>query len=447
MSHQRVKTNPLQQTSKTGSVKFNYPTNRRRFLQGLTATGSLLMLPTPAISQNARPRLVVIGGGAGGAAFIRAIRAQAPEAFDITVVTSQKSYNAPFALNSIPQQKTGPCDTAAIDLVAAFERQTVKIVVGRVETIDLDNKSIRLTGQQSALVYDVLVAAPGVALNWGAFGLEGTPDISAIWTSDASCQNLLELLKQVPAGGLFALVAPAGHNRCPPAVYERACRAARWFNSFNKTAKILIIDEKDEYPMQAMFEEAYADYYDGMIEWIPRDFHGGVTAIDLAKNNIQTDSELFEADVLNIVPPQKAPEFLTSTGMAADDGYCRISTPSMQSVIAKEVYVIGDAAGADEMSKSASSAVVQARLAAVDIITRFSKSAPSDTVDIADNCWTLVAPDDAISLGGQYSATGTGFASDQRFMSTVEDSAAMRGSDAKIAENWPEKILKSLYGG
>jgi sulfide dehydrogenase [flavocytochrome c] flavoprotein chain len=421
--------------------------NRRQFVQGLTATGGLLMLPGPALSQNAKPRLVVIGGGAGGAAFIRAIRAQVPDAFDITLVTSQKFYNAPFALNGIPQQKSGPCDTATIDLVAAFERQAVKVVVGRVETIDLDNNTIGLSGNEAAnLSYDVLVAAPGVALNWGAFGLEGTPDTSAIWTSDASCQNLLSQLQKVPMGGTFALVAPAGHNRCPPAVYERACRAARWFNSFDKTAKILIIDEKDEYPMQAMFEEAYADYYDGMIEWIPRDFHGGVTSVDLEKNNIQTDSELFEADVVNAIPPQRAPDFLTSAGMAADDGYCAIRTPSMQSAIDKNVYVIGDAAGADEMSKSASSAVVEARLAAVDIITRFSKLAPSDTVEIADKCWTLVAPDDAISLGGKYRATGIGFASDQRFMSTVEDSAAMRNLDARIAEKWPSNILQSLYG-
>jgi len=445
MSHLKETKNPLKPRNKTGLVKDSPGSNRRRFLQGLTATGGLLMLPTPGITQGAKPKLVVIGGGTGGGAFVRAIQAQASGIFEIIVVTEQRLYTAPFVLNGVPQQKSGSCTTAAIDLVKAFERRGVNVVVGRVESIDPDKKTIKLAGNDATLSYDALVAAPGVGLKWEAFGLEGTPDSAAIWTSQASCQNLLTLLQNVPAGGLFALVAPAGHNRCPPAIYERACRAARWFKDFNKSAKILIIDEKDEYPMQAMFEDAYVDYYEDMIEWIPRDFHGGVQSIDLKTGKIQTDPDLFEPDVINVIPPQKAPDFLTSIGMAAPDGYCLIRTPSMQSTISDDIYVIGDAAAADELSKSASSAVVEARLAAVDIITRFSKSPPSDKVVISDNCWTMIAPGDAISLGGDYSPTGTKFDADERFMSTVEDDAEKRKENAKIAEKWSQTLLQSLY--
>ncbi len=442
MSHPREMSPPI----KKAPVQKSSGSNRRRFLQGLTATGSLLMLSAPGIAQGARPRLVVIGGGSGGSAFVRAIQAQTADQFELIVVSAQKTYNAPFALNGIPQQKSGPCSTASIDLVRTFERRGVRVVVGRVERIDVDKKTIGLAGNDTPLSYDALIAAPGVALKWEAFGLEGTPDSTAIWTSGASCQDFLAMLQNVPTGGLFALVAPAGHNRCPPAVYERACRAARWFKDFNATAKILIVDEKDEYPMQAMFEEAYVDYYEDMIEWIPRDFHGGVQMIDLKSGRIQTESDVFETDVVNVIPPQKAHDFLTATGMAAEDGYCRIRTPSMQSAIAEDIYVIGDASAADEMSKSTVSAVVQARLAAVDIITRFSTSPPGDRVDLVDNCWTLVAPDDAISLGGVYSATGSEFASDERFMSTVDDQADMRKSNAEKAQKWPGSILQSLYG-
>jgi len=432
--------------TRPGPALLSHWSNRRRFLQGIAATGSLLMLSAPAIAQGTKPRLIVIGAGSAGSAFVRAILAQARDDFDIIVVSAQKTYNAPFALNGIPQQKSGRCSTAPIDLVNAFKRRGVKVVVGRVERLDIDKKTISLAGNDTPLSYDALIAAPGVALKWEAFGLEGTPDSTAIWTSGASCQDFLTMLQKVPMGGLFALVAPAGHSRCPPAIYERACRAARWFKEFNTSAKILIVDEKDQYPMQAMFEEAYVDYYEDMIEWIPRDFHGGVQSIDLKSGKIQTDSDVFEPDVVNVIPPQKAPDFLTVTGMAAEDGYCQIRTPSMQSAIAEDVYIIGDASAADEMSKSAVSAVVQARLAAVDIITRFAKSPPGDKVDLADNCWTLVAPDDAISLGGVYSATGSKFASDERFMSTVGDLADMRKANAEKAEKWPGSLLQSLYG-
>jgi len=446
MSHLRAKKAPLQLTD-TGSVKYNSRSTRRRFLQGIAATGSLFMFPAPGITSGAKPKIVIIGGGSGGAAFIRALRARAPAAFELIVVTDQKLYNPPFTLNSIPQKKAGPCATTAIDLVSAFERQKATVVVGRVERIDLFRKTLTLAGSDTAeLSYDAVVAAPGVALNWDSFGLKGTPDKSAIWTSEANCQNFLSLLQNVPVGGTFSLVAPAGHSRCPPAIYERACRAARWFKAFNKTAKILIIDEKDEYPMQAMFEEAYVDYYEDMIEWIPRDFHGGVKSIDLSSGNIQTDSELFETDVVNAIPPQQAPDFLVAAGMTGDDGFCAIRTPSMQSALSSDVYVIGDASAAEEMSKSAVSAEVQARLAADDIITRYLPSASKDKIDLADTCWTLVAPEDAISLGGIYSATGTSFSSNERFMSTVDENAEMRKSNAELARKWPGEILQSLYG-
>ncbi len=201
MLHLKGIKNPLKPRNNSGAVKETSGSNRRRFLQGLTATGGLLMLPVPGIAQNARPRLVVIGGGSGGSAFVRAIQAQTAGVFDIIVVTEQRLYNAPFALNGIPQQKSGPCTTAAIDLVSAFERKGTKVVVGRVEAIDPDKKTIKLAGADTLLPYDALIAAPGVALKWEAFGLEGTPDSAAIWTSQASCQNFLSLLQNVPMGG------------------------------------------------------------------------------------------------------------------------------------------------------------------------------------------------------------------------------------------------------
>ncbi len=422
--------------------------SRRHFLQGLAATTSLLALSAPGIAAKAKPALVVIGGGAGGATFVRALQALASDVFDITVVSDQKFYNAPFALNSYNQKEAGFCTTTPVDLVSAFKRQGVRTIIGRVETLDPDKKTLHLTGSDTpAISYDILIAAPGIAMNWDAFGLKGTLDIAAIWTSGASCQNLPVLLKSVPVGGTFALVAPAGPHRCPPAVYERACLCAHWFKTRNKTAKILIIDEKEQYPMQALFEEAYADYYEDMIEWIPREFHGGITRVDLSNKTIQTDADLFEPDQLNVIPPQKSPDFLNTAGLTGADGYCTIIVPSMQSVFSKDIYIIGDAASAGEISKSAISAGVEARLAAADIMNRFSANPRHNAIDISDNCWTILAPEDAISLGGTYSSSGNRFTSNERFMSTVEDDADKRTANAKKAANTPGQILQSLYGG
>ncbi len=420
---------------------------RRDFLRGIASVGAISTLSAPAISAGARPRLVIIGGGVAGAAFVRAINSWSPDTFHITVISSQRFYNAPFALHNFRQPDPANCALAPVDLASAFARQKVSLVTEHVSGVFLGNKSITFQNNKTAsLPFDILVAAPGVALNWGYFGLENTPDISALWTSAATCQKLLSLLDSVPEGGTFALVAPAGPHRCIPAVYERACFAAHWFKFKNKNAKILIIDEKDQYPMQALFEETYADYYDDIVEWIPKEFHGGITGIDLEKATIQTDSDLFEADVLNVIPPQQAPDFLKAGDLVDESGYCSITTPSMQSTRSMDVYAIGDVAYAGEISKSAVSAKVEAKLAALDVIARFTGAPPERKIDISDSCWTFLAPDNAVSLGGTYNSSGNKFISKQRFISSVEDSEELRKTNADDAVKWPAAMLKSLYG-
>lgn len=423
------------------------PINRRHLLKGGGAAGLLSCLSIPAVSTNAKPRIVVVGGGAGGGAFVKAIHHWARDAFDVTLITDQKHYTPPYKLHEFDTQPPNTCATPPVDLVATFERRGVRVINACVTSIATEKKTVHLKGGAVAtLAYDVLVAAPGIAFDWDSFGLQNTPDKAAIWSSQAMCKDLNALLEAVPQGGTFGLVAPPGAHRCPPAVYERACYAAHWFKQNNSTAKILIVDEKDQYPMQALFEEAYADYYDGMIEWIPREFHGGILQIDLQANQIKTAAETFEVDAANIIPPQAAPQFLRVSGLAEKGAFCPVLTPSMQSLHAREVYVIGDAAAAGEISKSAVSAVIEARLAAVDILARFLDRQPGEKVALADSCWTIVARDDAISLGGNYTSAGNKFVSNQRFMSVVEDSAELRNKNYTAAIKWPAQLLQHIYG-
>ena len=404
-----------------------------------------IALCTPALSTNAKPHLVIIGGGAAGAAMVRAIRAQAPDKFQITLIAKNNIYHAPYALHDF--QHPNSCQNHPIDLKRVFAPMGVNVIIAPVDKISPEAKTIQLGGAGATnLSYDILVAAPGISLKWAKLGLHNMSDATALWTSQAMPCDVHKMLQNTPDNGTFALVAPAGHYRCPPAVYERACFAAHWFKAHNKNAKILIIDEKDQYPMQALFEEAYADYYDDMIEWVPREFHGGITRIDIGAGEIHTDSELFKADVLNIIPPQQAPDFLIESELTDKHNYGAILTPTMQSARSKDIYIIGDAAAAGEISKSAMSARVEAQLAASDIIARHTNVASSERVALADNCWTVVAPDDAITLGGTYTANGTKFISRERFMSVVDDTADLRESQAATAAKWPKEMQEFLYG-
>ena len=206
------------------------------------------------------------------------------------------------------------------------------------------------------------------------------------------------------------------------------------------------MDEKDQYPMQNLFEAAYTDYYNDLIEWVPKDFHGGIMSIDQAKSTVKAESEDFTGDFLHATPPQSAPPILSRAGLTNERGYCPVIAPSMRSELDKNIYVIGDAADMIALSKSAVSAVVQGRLAARAIAKRLTGKSSGGDISITDQCWTFVAPDDVITLGGVYGVKEGKFVATSRHVSSTDDDATIRSGNARKARAWPEQILSEIYG-
>lgn len=411
--------------------------------------GAAAIAFVPALSANAqsRPRVVIVGGGVGGATAAKDIRLLAGNAIDVSIVSGSETYYPPFAIHAFKAPQG--CAVEPVTVSETVSNAGVSVVPLNARRIETGKRRVVLdssgTGPE-ALEYDILIAAPGVALNWDGVGDVRGSRRDPLWIANASCADVLDLFKAVPEGGRLAITAPSGGHRCPPAVYERACLGARWFKQHNPTATILLIDDKDSYPLQAQFETAYADYYEGVIEWVPRDFHGGIESVDFDSGAVVARDETFKADVLNVIPPQTAARILAEAGLTDESGYAPIDATTMRSAIDENIYVIGDAASVGELSKSAHAAQVEARLAACDIVLRLLQMKVEERIQVSDTCWSTVAPDDAVYMAATYEAAGTGFKTVERTTSDVDDDATLRQQNAAAAAAWRGKLLQALYG-
>ncbi len=415
-------------------------------LSGALATTALGVLH-PAVSQGAKPKILVLGGGAGGAVAARALKSMLGEQAAITIIIgADGKYHAPFHSTSV---LLGERVTPPVNQQRALTRAGVEVLQGDGVAIDRNAKTVRVKAgaETFSVTYELLVASPGVSfLTYGQGKHEADEQGALCWTDSGACVSQAGLIRSLKPGATLIFAAPPQPYRCPPSIYERVCLTATLLKSINPTAKILIVDEKDGYPMQELFEAAFADHYDGMIEWIPRDFHGGITGVDPSMNRVKTASEVFTGEYLNAVPPQAAAHVLSRAGLSNQRGYCQVIAPSMRSALDESIYVIGDASDMIAMSKSAVSAAVQGRLAARDIAKRLTGNGPDSETSIADQCWTFVAPDDAITLGGVYHVENGKFAATSRHVSAPDDDAELRRSNARIAHAWPAQMLREIYG-
>ncbi|MGO1117089.1 FAD-dependent oxidoreductase [Rhodovibrionaceae bacterium A322] len=437
-----------------GKIGQRQQQSRRQFIRTglMTAAGTLSL---PYISRSSRAagaplRVLVLGGGIAGASVARLLNSYAPSgAFEITLLVGRAGlYHPPFLQTAV---QLGLSNPVAINLNLALSQEGILVDSSDVTALDPVKKQVTVLSDlgEGTLDYDLLVVATGIEQQWQDLEItQGDRLLSPCWTAEERCQSLVQTLRDLPDGGTLALLSPAQPYRCPPAFYERVCLMANILKKQGKEALLLVLDEKDDYPQQDLFEAAYADYYDGMIEWVPRDFHGGVVRIDGEAGLLESDFETFEADLIQAFPPQQAARFLQEAGLTDDSGYCPVSAPGLRSRQAQDIYVLGDAASTGALSKSASSAANQAELVVRDILLRSTGGDQGlAQPEISDRCWSFVAPDDAIFLNSRYGMEGDHFTLEAVDKSAVEDSQEVRADNAADAGAWPFHMIEKVYLG
>jgi sulfide dehydrogenase [flavocytochrome c] flavoprotein chain len=413
--------------------------SRRRTI----ATG--LSLPFIARAQTTA-RVVVIGGGFGGATAARFVHAIDPM-LDVVLVEANPDYTAcPFSNEVL----VGLRDIAAQHFdYRAVGSNGVRLVHAAATAIDPAAKRVSLA-DGSAIPYDRLILAPGIELDFAA--LPGYDEAAAermphAWKAGAQTLLLRRQLQSMPDGGVVVISAPANPYRCPPGPYERASLIAAWLKTNRPRAKLLLLDAKDTFSKQKLFQAAWAQLYPGMLEWVSLSDGGKVTSVDPATNSFETDFGAHKADVGNVIPPQKAGRIAALAGVADRTGWCPIDPVTFESKLQPAIHVIGDAAIAGAMPKSAFAANAQAKVCAEAVVQMLAGATPAEP-RLINTCYSLVAPGYGISVAGVY-RPANGQLTDvpgAGGLSPLDATPAQRAQEAKYADAWFKTITHETFG-
>jgi sulfide dehydrogenase [flavocytochrome c] flavoprotein chain len=417
---------------------------RRRF-GCFAGAACLTALGQHVARSQARARVVVIGGGVGGATVAKYLAMNAAT-LDITLIEPKERYTTCFFSNLyLAGLRSFESLTHGYERLA--QRYGVTVVHDSAAMIDPAAKSVMLESGVK-LPYDRLVVAPGIAFKPGAiegYDATATQAMPHAWNAGWQTQLLRAQLESMEDGGVFVLVAPPNPFRCPPGPYERASLIAYYFMQHKPRAKILILDAKDSFFQQDLFQDGWNRHYPGMIEWLPAQFTGGIKAVDAKSRSVTTASTTFKADVANIIPPQVAGELAQQAGLADASGWCPIDPITFESKLQPAIHVVGDAARAGDMAKSAVATNSQAKACAFAIAAALTGS-ENYAPHYFNACFTLLSPDDGVSVAVSYkTATGTIKLSDI-FMSKVDESSEMRRATARKANSWYAAFTYDLFG-
>ncbi len=417
----------------------------RREFGGWTGAALLTALHPQVVLSQARAKVVVIGGGIGGTTVARHLAANTRMAA-VTLVEPSEHYTTCFFSNLyLAGLRSFQSLTHGYGTLS--QRNNVAVVHDSATAIDPAAKTVKLQSGVE-LPYDRLVVAPGIELRGDV--LAGYDDAAMqvmphAWKAGPQTKLLRRQLRGMEDGGVFLLVVPPDPIRCPPAPYERVSLIASYFRQHKPRAKILILDAKDTFPGQNLFEDAWKRHYPGMVEWLPAQFTGGVEAIDATTRSVKTPGGAFAADVANVIPAQMAGQLAQRTGLTDQSGWCPVDPITFESTLQPDIYLVGDAISAGDMPKSAFAANSQAKACAFAIAASLAGDPPA-APHLFNTCYTFLAPDDAWSNAISFKPIGGTIRTAHLFVSKVEDSVEVRRKNAREAESWYDAFTHDVFG-
>ncbi|MDB5571844.1 MAG: fccB [Hyphomicrobiales bacterium] len=419
-----------------------FSTDRRRVVAGLAASASLLAAPR-ALGQ-AKPKVVVVGGGFGGATCARALNRLGIE---VTLVEPNATYTAcPFSNLVIHGSRDLSAQTFTYD---AIRRDGIAIAAEMASGVDADARIVRLASG-ATLPYDRLVLAPGIDIRFDALpGYdEAAVDVMPhAWKAGAQTALLRKQLESMKDGGVVVMSVPANPYRCPPGPYERASLIAHYLKTQKPKSKLLVLDAKDSFSKQRLFQNAWKELYPDHLEWVGLAGGGKTTEVSVKDMTVVTEFGRHKADVANIIPPQRAGRIAADMGAADRSGWCPIDPVTFEAKLRPNVHVIGDAAIAGAMPKSAFTANAHAKVCADAVATLLRGETPGEP-KLINTCYSLVAPDYGISVAGVYHPAKGVLADVEGAGGTspLEATKDVRALEAKYANAWFQIVTSEVFG-
>jgi sulfide dehydrogenase [flavocytochrome c] flavoprotein subunit len=390
-------------------------TSRREWLNQALGLLSVAAAPSLAFAQNAA-HIVVVGGGVGGATAAKYLKLFNP-ALKVTLIEKNPVYVRPYGSSEVLNQHATMDDlNVSYDLLKS--KYGIQVVIDTVTGFDPVARTVSTAARQK-IAYDKLIVSPGIQLMYGAYaGYSEQVARTAVpsgWIPGEQTALLAKQLQGMRQGGTFVLAAPPNPYRCPPGPYERAALMTEWFSQHNPTAKVIIVDPKDSFVtdetmmlgwnrlynfnlpedyVKKMSAEVEIQQHSGtsMLSWVRGKDGGRTLKIDAKQRRIETEGEVIQADVINVIPPMKAGQVAMALGLADSSGFCPVNRRNFASTLQPNVHVIGDASIADAMPKSGFSANTQAKVVARAIVEELAgRQAPEPLWE--NTCYALAGKD------------------------------------------------------
>ena len=420
---------------------------RRDFLNLAGGTAIVSALGFPMVSFGASKRVVIVGGGIGGATAAKYIR-MADSSIEVTVIEANKHYYTCFMSNEVLSGNR-KLDSIKFDY-SGLKKHGVNVVHDLVTGIDPGAKKVS-TKDGKTFSYDACIVSPGVSFKWDTIeGYDATvaEKIPHAWKAGPQTDLLRKQIMSMKNGGTVVIVAPPNPFRCPPGPYERASQIAWYLKNNKPKSKILILDPKPKFSKMGLFTAGWQRHYgynsdNSMIEWLG---NNTITKID-SKKLIASGDVDFKADVLNVIPAQQAGKIAFAADLVDDKGWCPVNHQTFESTRHKDIHVIGDASVASPMPKSGYAANSEAKVCAAAVVAKLNgKDAPVPSY--VNTCYSIITPKDAMSVAMVYrlednkiiKVKGSGG------LTPSDASDAMRQREVGYAHSWFKNITHDVFG-
>ena len=376
-------------------------TSRRTFIQGVGAVTATGIIGIPSISFGASKKVVIVGGGTGGATAARYLRMADPS-IDITIIEANKSYHTCYLSNEV---LSGERDMASIRHgYAGIKGEGIKVVIDWVTGIDAKAKKVMTKGGKS-FSYDRCIVSPGVDFKWDAiegYDAKVAESVPHAWKAGSQTVTLRKQLVDMKDGGSVIIAAPPNPFRCPPGPPERVSQICMYLQKHKPKSKVIYVDPKKKFSKYGLFIQGWKKFYgfgsaNSMIEYVKSD---GI--VKLNSGSIVTASgNTIKGDVINVIPPQKAGKIAKAAGLTNSKGWCPVDLGTFESTLKAGVHIIGDSSQAKGMPKSGYAANSQAKVCAVAVAALLNGETPG-TPSYVNTCYSIIAKDWGISVAAVY---------------------------------------------
>lgn len=375
---------------------------RREFLKLLGAGAAISAFPGALqAAGQVKGRVIVIGGGYAGAAAAKYLRVWGGDQLEIILVEKSTSFIS-CPLSNLVLGGSKSIGQLSFNY-SGLDRYNIKRLHEEVAAVDVEHRRI-VVPDGDTLPYDRLIISPGIDFLWDKLPmLESAAAQDAVphaWKAGPQTVNLRKQLEAMPDGGVFVISIPKAPYRCPPGPYERVSQVAFYLKNAKPRSKIIVLDANPEIvSKKGLFTKAWAELYPGMVEYRP---NSTVVEVDVTTRNVKTEFETVKADVLNVIPPQRAGKIAQQAGLAnIDKRWCEVDFLTYESRLAPGVHIIGDSVSA-ALPKSAHMATSQAKVCASAIVSLMAGEAPDPQPVFANTCYSFVSDKLAMHVANVY---------------------------------------------